>query len=99
RDPCVRCSRPRLLRLAPERSTSYDDRERECAQLRDGAYEAGSTDNEGGRQIKRHRVGLLTSRRQRACAETFFNPVCCKMLHRAYFNNDSIFVRSAISTE
>lgn len=28
-----------------------------------------------------------------------FNSVCCKILHRSYFNNDFIFVRPAISTE
>ncbi|WP_207938050.1 isocitrate dehydrogenase kinase/phosphatase AceK regulatory subunit, partial [Pseudomonas sp. 51_B] len=46
-----------------------------------------------------HYIGLLTSHRQPECAETFFNSVCCKILHRAYFNNDFIFVRPAISTE
>ncbi|MEO6022512.1 MAG: bifunctional isocitrate dehydrogenase kinase/phosphatase, partial [Burkholderiales bacterium] len=32
-------------------------------------------------------------------AESFFNSVCCSILHRTYFNNDFIFVRPAVSTE
>jgi isocitrate dehydrogenase kinase/phosphatase len=32
-------------------------------------------------------------------AETFFNSVCTKLLHRSYFRNDFLFVRPAVSTE
>ena len=32
-------------------------------------------------------------------AETFFNSVTTKILHRSYFRNDFIFVRPAVSTE
>ena len=34
-----------------------------------------------------------------SCAETFFNSVTTKILHRSYFHNDFIFVRPAVSTE
>jgi len=62
-------------------------------------YDAENIDDEIWQQIKLHYIGLLTSHRQPECAETFFNSVCCKILHRSYFNNDFIFVRPAISTE
>ncbi|KGV26113.1 bifunctional isocitrate dehydrogenase kinase/phosphatase [Burkholderia pseudomallei] len=88
-----------LQRLARERITSYDDRVRECVELLEDEYDAENIDNEVWPQIKLHYIGLLTSHRQPECAETFFNSVCCKILHRAYFNNDFIFVRPAISTE
>ena len=32
-------------------------------------------------------------------AETFFNSVTTKILHRSYFRNDFIFIRPAVSTE
>ncbi|MFK4440403.1 isocitrate dehydrogenase kinase/phosphatase [Caballeronia udeis] len=88
-----------LQRLARERITSYDDRVEECVMRLEDEYDAENIDDEIWQQIKLHYIGLLTSHRQPECAETFFNSVCCKILHRSYFNNDFIFVRPAISTE
>ncbi|MEA3124199.1 MAG: isocitrate dehydrogenase kinase/phosphatase, partial [Caballeronia sp.] len=88
-----------LQRLARERITSYDDRVEECVMRLEDEYDAEHIDDEIWQQIKLHYIGLLTSHRQPECAETFFNSVCCKILHRSYFNNDFIFVRPAISTE
>ena len=50
-------------------------------------------------QVKLHYIGLLIEHHQPECAETFFNSVTPKILHRSYFRNDFIFVRPAISTE
>ena len=88
-----------LQRLARERITSYDDRVEECVMRLEDEYDAEHIDDEIWQQIKLHYIGLLTSHRQPECAETFFNSVCCKILHRSYFNNHFIFVRPAISTE
>ncbi|HEY3599179.1 MAG TPA: bifunctional isocitrate dehydrogenase kinase/phosphatase [Paraburkholderia sp.] len=88
-----------IQRLARERITSYDDRVQECVELLEDEYDAENIDNDVWQQIKLHYIGLLTAHRQPECAETFFNSVCCKILHRSYFNNDFIFVRPAISTE
>ncbi|HKT96452.1 MAG TPA: bifunctional isocitrate dehydrogenase kinase/phosphatase [Paraburkholderia sp.] len=88
-----------LQQLARERIASYDDRVRECVMALEDEYDAESIDGEVWEQIKLHYIGLLTTHRQPECAETFFNSVCCKILHRSYFNNDFIFVRPAISTE
>src|SRR5690606_30641718 len=44
-------------------------------------------------------VALLAGHRQPECAETFFNSVSCRILHRDYFHNDFLFVRPAIATE
>ncbi|MFP3549199.1 bifunctional isocitrate dehydrogenase kinase/phosphatase [Paraburkholderia sp. SIMBA_049] len=88
-----------LQKLARERITSYDERVRECIEKLEDEYDAESIDDEVWQQIKLHYIGLLTSHRQPECAETFFNSVCCQILHRSYFNNDFIFVRPAISTE
>ena len=50
-------------------------------------------------QVKLHYIGLLTNLYQPELAETFFNSVTTKILHRSYFHNDFIFVRPAVSTE
>jgi len=88
-----------LAQLARERITSYDERVDECVARLEDEYDAENIDDEIWQQIKLHYIGLLTTHRQPECAETFFNSVCCKILHRSYFNNDFIFVRPAISTE
>lgn len=44
-------------------------------------------------------VGLLTDHRQPECAETFYNSVSCRVLHRDYFRNDFLFVRPAVATD
>ncbi|MDE1181033.1 bifunctional isocitrate dehydrogenase kinase/phosphatase [Paraburkholderia sp.] len=89
----------RVQSLARERITSYDERVDECVVLLEDEYDAEHIDDEIWQQIKLHYIGLLTTHRQPECAETFFNSVCCKILHRSYFNNDFIFVRPAISTD
>ncbi|HCW21852.1 MAG TPA: bifunctional isocitrate dehydrogenase kinase/phosphatase, partial [Achromobacter sp.] len=50
-------------------------------------------------QIKQEFVGLLGDHRQPECAETFFNSVSCRLLHRDYFHNDFLFVRPAVATD
>src|SRR4029453_7530414 len=50
-------------------------------------------------QVKPHYIGLLIDHYQPELAETFFNSVTTKILHRSYFRNDFIFVRPAVSTE
>ena len=41
----------------------------------------------------------MIDHKQPECAETFFNSVSCKILHRTYFHNRCLFVRPAVSTE
>lgn len=49
--------------------------------------------------VKRHFIALLVDHRQPECAETFFNTVSSKLLHRTYFHNRYLFVRPSASTE
>ena len=62
-------------------------------------YNVGQLENTDWAQIKQQYTALLTDHKQPECAETFFNSVCCKMLHRDYFRNDFIFVRPGVATE
>ena len=62
-------------------------------------FHAGALPMAVWQQVKLHYIGLLTGHRQPELAETFFNSVTTKILHRDYFHNDFIFVRPAVSTE
>ncbi|MBI2312299.1 MAG: bifunctional isocitrate dehydrogenase kinase/phosphatase [Betaproteobacteria bacterium] len=50
-------------------------------------------------RIKLEYIGLLYNHLQPELAETFYNSVACRVLHRDYYHNDYIFWRPATSTE
>ena len=86
-------------RAQRERIEFYDLRVQEAAERLQTAFQAGSLGMDVWQQIKLHYIGLLTNHHQPELAETFFNSVTTKILHRDYFHNDFIFVRPAASTE
>lgn len=102
-----------IQHLSRERIEYYDIRVRECAAVLSSALRGNRTttdehsqlthldepQHQFWHQVKREFVGLLRRHHQPECAETFFNSVSCRVLHRNYFNNDFLFVRPAIATE
>ncbi len=82
-----------------ERIKFYDLRVKEAADRLEREFPPESLSDATWQQIKLHYIGLLTNHKQPELAETFFNSVCCKILHRTYFHNSFIFVRPAVSTE
>ncbi|MEO5794999.1 MAG: isocitrate dehydrogenase kinase/phosphatase AceK regulatory subunit, partial [Rhodoferax sp.] len=86
-------------RAQRERIEFYDLRVRECSTRLEREFKAGDQGMDVWQQVKLHYIGLLVEHRQPELAETFFNSVTTKMLHRSYFQNDFIFVRPAVSTE
>jgi len=82
-----------------ERIHYYDDRVAETVEQLHRELMAATVDDAVWRQAKLYYIGLLTYHDQPELAETFFNSVFCRILHRTYFHNDFIFVRPAISTE
>jgi isocitrate dehydrogenase kinase/phosphatase len=82
-----------------ERIEFYDKRVDEGAERLQREFNAGALSMDVWQQIKLHYIGLLTNHHQPELAETFFNSVTTKILHRSYFHNDFIFVRPAVSTE
>jgi len=86
-------------RAQRERIEFYDKRVDEGVERLQTEFDAGSLSMDTWQQVKLHYIGLLTNHHQPECAETFFNSVTTKILHRSYFNNDFIFVRPAVSTE
>ena len=86
-------------RAQRERIEFYDLRVREASMRLEREFKAGEQPMEVWHQIKLHYIGLLVDHHQPELAETFFNSVTTKILHRSYFHNDFIFVRPAVSTE
>jgi isocitrate dehydrogenase kinase/phosphatase len=86
-------------RAQRERIEFYDLRVNEAAERLQTEYQAAELSNNVWQQVKLHYIGLLTNHHQPELAETFFNSVTTKILHRSYFHNDFIFVRPAVSTE
>ncbi len=82
-----------------ERIEFYDLRVAEAAERLQTEFSAATLAKDVWQQVKLHYIGLLTDHHQPELAETFFNSVTTKILHRSYFHNDFIFVRPAISTE
>ena len=86
-------------RAQRERIEFYDLRVRECQRRLEREFKAGEQPMAVWQQVKLHYIGLLVQHQQPELAETFFNSVTTRILHRSYFHNDFIFVRPAISTE
>ncbi len=86
-------------RAQRERIEFYDLRVRECSTRLEREFKAGDQAMDIWQQVKLHYIGLLVNHYQPELAETFFNSVTTKILHRTHFHNDFIFVRPAVSTE
>ena len=82
-----------------QRIAYYETRVAEATERLQKEFGAASLPMEVWHQVKLHYIGLLINHYQPECAETFFNSVTTKILHRSYFHNDFIFVRSAVSTD
>ena len=86
-------------RAQRERIEFYDLRVKECSMRLEREFKAGEQAMDIWQQVKLHYIGLLVNHHQPELAETFFNSVTTKILHRTHFHNDFIFVRPAVSTE
>lgn len=101
-----------IQQLSRERIEYYDTRVKECTKVLAAALKGSDAQPAPEEQqnltpeqssfwqsVKAEFVTLLAGHRQPECAETFFNSVSCRVLHREYFHNDFLFVRPAIATE
>ena len=86
-------------RAQRERIEFYYLRVREASTRLEREFKAGEQSMDVWHEVKLHYIGLLVNHHQPELAETFFNSVTTKILHRSYFQNDFIFVRPAVSTE
>ncbi|WP_313084802.1 bifunctional isocitrate dehydrogenase kinase/phosphatase [Pulveribacter sp.] len=86
-------------RAQRERIEFYDLRVKECVRRLDKEFGASALPMAVWHEVKLHYIGLMVNHLQPELAETFFNSVTTKILHRTHFHNDFIFVRPAVSTE
>lgn len=82
-----------------DRIAFYDLRVIETAERLKNDFKADHLPDAVWSRVKLYFIGLLINHKQPELAETFFNSVCCRILHRRYFHNDFIFYRPAVSTE
>jgi isocitrate dehydrogenase kinase/phosphatase len=82
-----------------ERIRGYDRRVSETVALLLQMFPAARGDESLWPGIKRHYITLLLDHWQPECAETFYNSVACRVLHRRYYRNDYIFWRPTINTD
>ena len=89
-----------IRQVGGDRIDYYDRRVEEAVERIEREYRSAGLEADAlWERVKLHFIGLLIDHKQPECAETFFNSVTCKILHRAYFHNRFIFVRPAVSTE
>ncbi len=86
-------------RAQAQRIEFYDKRVDEAVERLLREFDIARLSDDTWQQVKLHYIGLLIDHHQPELAETFFNSVTTKILHRRYYRNDFIFVRPAVSTE
>jgi isocitrate dehydrogenase kinase/phosphatase len=77
----------------------YEARVRETVESIESRQPGAAGDADLWPGIKRYYIGLLLDHPQAECAETFYNSVACRVLHRRYYNNENIFWRPALNTD
>jgi len=82
-----------------DRIRGYDLRVNETVDELLNHYPAARTNDSLWPTIKMQYITLLLDHRQPECAETFYNSVACRVLHRRYYRNDYIFWRPTLNTE
>ncbi|MEE4219070.1 MAG: bifunctional isocitrate dehydrogenase kinase/phosphatase [Xanthomonadales bacterium] len=82
-----------------ERIQGYERYVQETVRSILDSYPEAASDSSSWPRIKIRFIGKLMNHWQAECAETFYNSVACRVLHRDYYNSQYIFWRPAISTE
>ncbi len=88
-----------IAHTSQDRIDFYDRRVQETVARLEGEFGCDRIDEARWERVKREYITQLIDHKQPECAETFFNSVSCKILHRTYFHNRCLFVRPAVSTE
>jgi isocitrate dehydrogenase kinase/phosphatase len=82
-----------------ERILGYEARVNETVKALNARFPAACENAQLWPEVKTAYITLLLNHLQAECAETFYNSVVCRVLHRTYYNNENIFWRPGISTE
>jgi isocitrate dehydrogenase kinase/phosphatase len=89
----------RVAEVSRERILGYEQRVQETVDTIHREFPQAGENSELWPRIKIVFIGKLMNHLQSECAESFYNSVACKVLHRNYYNSDYIFWRPAISTQ
>ena len=89
----------RAAQVNRERIQGYQQRVEETVEKIHKSYPEAAAHSEIWPRIKIVFIGKLMNHLQAECAETFYNSVACRVLHRDYYKSEYIFWRPAISTE
>jgi len=89
----------RVGAASKERILGYEERVTETVNKLNKRFPGASKNADWWPDIKAAFITLLMNHLQSECAETFYNSVACRVLHRNYFNNRNIFWRPALSTQ
>ena len=88
---------------ARDRIDYYDQRVIDAVEHIERGFDLANLDDQERdrlwQAVKQQFMASLADHRQPECAETFFNSVCTKLLHRAYFQNAFLFVRPGVATD
>jgi len=82
-----------------ERIMGYEARVTETVNALNSRFPGTAKNARSWPAVKAAYITLLMNHLQSECAETFYNSVACRVLHRNYYNNKNIFWRPALSTE
>ena len=82
-----------------ERIQGYERRVAETVEAIRRDHPEAAQNADAWPRIKIAYIGKLMDHWQAECAETFYNSVACRVLHRDYYKSEYIFWRPAISTE
>jgi isocitrate dehydrogenase kinase/phosphatase len=89
----------RAAQVSRERIQGYEKRVRETVERIHHEFPKAGENSDLWPRIKIVFIGKLMDHLQAECAETFYNSVACRVLHRDYYKSEYIFWRPAISTE
>jgi isocitrate dehydrogenase kinase/phosphatase len=89
----------RASQVSRERIQGYERRVQETVEKIHTTYPEAAKHSEIWPRIKIVFIGKLMNHLQAECAETFYNSVACRVLHRDYYKSEYIFWRPAISTQ
>lgn len=89
----------RVGKAGKERILGYEERVTEAVNNLNERFPGAAKHADWWPEIKAAFIAILMNHLQSECAETFYNSVACRVLHRSYYNNSNIFWRPALSTE
>jgi len=89
----------RVSEAGKERMLGYEERITETVSILNTRFPLAAENADWWPEIKAAYITILMNHLQSECAETFYNSVACRVLHRDYYNNKNIFWRPALSTE